>query len=140
MVHNPTNTVISFGLLIAVVGSSFAYVYLNTPDLGFDGLVLSPSAARALGVDQDAGILVTRVEPGGPADVAGLKGGNRAVTIGERVIMVGGDVVTAIDGAPINEVRDFTAAIDQKSVGDSVRLTIVRDGNAQELNLVVGRQ
>lgn len=140
VVHNPTNTVISFGLLIAVVGSSFAYVYYNTPELGFDGRLLSPNAARVLGIEHEEGILVTKVVPGGPADMAGLKGGTRAITVGDQVIMVGGDIITAIDGMPIKTRSDYVAATDKKSIGDSVRMTIIRDGKTQEIDIIVGRQ
>lgn len=72
--------------------------------------------------------------------MAGLKGGTRAITVGDQVIMVGGDIITAIDGMPIKTRSDYVAATDKKSIGDSVRMTIIRDGKTQEIDIIVGRQ
>src|SRR3989449_8471765 len=45
----------------------------------------------------EEGLLIERVTPGGPAERAGLRGGNRAVVAGMRRILIGGDVLVAIE-------------------------------------------
>jgi serine protease Do len=144
VVHNPTNTVISFGLLIAVVGSSFAYVYSTiepTPYLGVNGgIELTPARAQALGIDQTEGILVTEVDPGSPADRAGLKGGDRVVMINNQQVPVGGDVIIAFDGEPVTREREYLAVLDQKSVGDTLVMTVMRGGSTHEISVVLGEE
>ncbi len=141
--HNPTNTAISFSLLIAAVGGSFAYVYSSiepSPYLGVDGVELSPGLARALEMEQTEGILVTSVDPGSPADRAGLKGGNRVVMINDQELRIGGDVIVAFDGEPVTTAGDYRAVLDQKSVGDTLRLTVMRSNGAQEIRVVLEEQ
>lgn len=138
--HNPTNVAISFGLLIAVVGSSFAYVYSTIepkPYLGIDGIVLTPARAQALGIEQTEGIMVIGVAPDSPADLAGLQVGDRFVTIDNDRVPVGGDVIVAFDGEPVTTAREYQAVLDQKSVGDTLVMTVMRGNSTHEISVVL---
>lgn len=98
---------------------------------------LNPQIAEYSGLSISDGILVSQVVPGGEADRGGLRGGSEAVQYGQSVIYLGGDVITAINGKEIKDYSDyFTALFDTRS-GDSVDLTIMRDGRSIVLRNVV---
>jgi len=103
------------------------------PWLGVEYLPLTPERAGALrqtGVDvpADEGLLVIRVASGGAADVAGIRGGDQIVRIGNLRIPLGGDIITAINGEPMTGSEQFTTYLETETrVGDVVEVTIVRD-------------
>jgi putative serine protease PepD len=103
--------------------------------LGVRTLALWPDLAEALSLSVDEGMLVEQVTPGSPADRAGLRGGNRAVMAGFQRILIGGDVITAIDGKPVANELDLNVALNRKRPGDSATLTIQR--GRQKLDLKV---
>ena len=55
------------------------------------------------------------VVPNGPADKAGVKGGNATVSIGGQQIRAGGDVITAVDGKPVTGMDDVVSAVNPSS-------------------------
>ena len=65
---------------------------------GHVSLPIGPELAQELGLPADYGILIVRVLPGGAADRAGLHGGNERAYLGNTPIMIGGDLIVAIDG------------------------------------------
>jgi S1-C subfamily serine protease len=80
----------------------------------------------------DEGILLIELFAGSPAEDAGLRDGQEQVRIGRSILVVGGDVLTAIDGQPITSGRDLLRYLDtQTEVGQSIQLTIWRDGQEQ---------
>lgn len=111
--------------------------HYDHPYLGISGLTLTPDLAQAMNLDPDQqGALVEEVVPGGPADQAGLRGSNRQVTINGEDILVGGDVITAIDGQPIKSMVDLISYLSNHTqVGQKVTLTILRGG--KELSIKV---
>lgn len=140
--HNPVNSVISFGLLIAIVGGSFYYVSAFTPRgpwLGItEGGFLDTESAGLLGLDQDRGFLIFTVEPASPADRAGVRGGGgEVVTIGERQIPVDGDIIVSMDGMQIDKIDDICGVLGQKQVGDSVEIGVIREGGLQEFSVAL---
>ena len=97
--------------------------------LGISGTDLTPQIAKVLNLSVDQGALVQDVTPGGPAEKAGIKGGsgNAAVTVGGQRLRAGGDVITAIDGQPVQTMTDVIDVINSKQPGDSVQLSLVSD-------------
>ena len=85
------------------------------------------------------GVLVSTVEAGGPAEQAGLQGGDELIDYRGHNVTLGGDIIIAIDGTA---VRDFGELIGylafETSIGDEVILTVVRDDQTLELPLIVG--
>jgi len=69
------------------------------------------------------GVLVQEVQPGGPADKAGLKPG---------------DIVTALDGRPIKDGDDLVNEIASRRPGSTVRLGFLRDGKQQDTTVTIG--
>ena len=95
---------------------------------------LTPERARVLeelGMQAPVGegMLIVEIYAGSPADKAGLRGGQERVRIGSTILLVGGDILTAIDGRPIASDRDLSRYLDtETSVGQVVQVTIWRDG------------
>jgi serine protease Do len=139
--HNPINTAISFVLLISVVGASFYYVYATDPKeawLGIEGSNVTPAIAQTLDLRQPRGFLIFAVETTSPADVAGLRGGDRVVSIDGRPVVVGGDVIIAIDNTQIQGAEDIEALLASKRIGESIRFTVIRENSTQDLEVVLG--
>ncbi len=108
--------------------------------LGVEGMQLWPELAEALGLPVGEGILIERVEPGGPADRAGLRGGNRAVRTGLRRLILGGDVLVAIDGEPVRNSFDLNLLMNRRQPGDNVTVTIYRGNRKMEVRVRLGER
>jgi 2-alkenal reductase len=81
---------------------------------------------------------VTSVTPGGPADQAGIRGGSQPTNISER-LLAGGDVITGIDGQPVTTFNQLLAFLTtNKSPGDTVVLTILREGQTMDVTVTLG--
>jgi len=101
------------------------------------GVSLAPFEAdgaqvlREAGMDVpvDEGLLITEVVPGGPADAAGIRAGDRAVRLGNVNIPVGGDIIVGVNGEPTATFRDLNVYLDTETlVGDTVEVNLIRDG------------
>ncbi len=95
----------------------------------------------ALKLPADHGVLIDTVTPNGPADQAGLRGGNKETNIRGIPIRTGGDIILSIDGASL---RDFDAMItylvNRTTVGQVVTLTILRDGKEMQVKVKLGER
>jgi S1-C subfamily serine protease len=95
---------------------------------------LTPERARILEelgmqVPAGEGLLIVETYSGSPADNAGLRGGQNRARIGSTILLVGGDILTAIDGQPITNDRDLARYLDtETSIGQTVQVTILREG------------
>lgn len=99
--------------------------------------------ADQLGVDVKQGVLVFSVARGGPAERAGLRGGdeNDTVIVDGAPVPLGGDIITAIDGAPVRDFGDLISKLTANyRVGDRIVLTIIRDGRTQQIELELGER
>jgi S1-C subfamily serine protease len=87
-------------------------------------------------VPVEEGVLIVEITPGSPADEVGLRGGREQVRLGRTILLVGGDILTAIDGQPIATDRDLIRFLDtQTLVGQTIQVTLWRGG--QELTIPV---
>jgi serine protease Do len=139
--HNPVNTVISVVVLVSVVGASFYYVYATDavePWLGIEGSNVTPAIAQTLGLQEPVGFLIFSVEPASPAELAGLKGGDRVVTIDGRPVLLGGDVITAVDNIQIDDAQDIEAELIDKTVGDVIEFSVIRGSSTQDVDVKLG--
>ena len=139
--HNLFNTIVSFAILLSVVGASFYYVYATDeiePWLGIEGSNVTPAIAQTLGLRETIGFLIFSVEPGSPAELAGLRGGDSVMTIEGRPVVVGGDVITAVDNIQIQNAQDIEARLAQKTVGDFVEFTVLRDDSVLDFEIRLG--
>ncbi len=126
-----------------VVPQLIAWGRYPHPWLGIEPISLTPDRARAfreagMDVPVDRGVLVLQIVRGGPADQAGIRGGDRAVQIGRYRVPLGGDVIIAVDGEPIDDYQDLTVYLEtQTRVGDAVGVTFVRDGEEQTVTVML---
>ncbi len=109
------------------------------PWLGIAGITLSPELARALDLPVEKGVLVAQVYPRSPAARAGLQGGQRRVRVGNTILAVGGDILTAADGKPVESMDRLVAHLDdEKGVGQVVELTLRRGKETVRLSVTLG--
>src|SRR5262249_50254987 len=106
--------------------------------LGVTSESLYPQLAEHLGLDTKSGALITDVVNGGPADHAGLKGGTGGATLQLPHAKTGGDVVIAVDGKPVLENNDLSKLCAQHKPGDTVTLSIIRDGQHASVDVTLG--
>lgn len=100
---------------------------------------MSLEEIETLGLDQFTGTYVTDLAEGGPAEQAGLKAGTKATSF--PGLNAGGDLITAIDGRPVLQYDDLIAyLITQKSPGEKVALTVLRDGKSIEILVTLGKR
>jgi len=86
-----------------------------------------------------AGVYVAAVSSGSGAERAGIRGGDRMVSVGSNQFPVGGDVITAVDGQTISSVGDLIAYLDaHTSVGQTVSVTLYRDGRSMTVQVRLG--
>lgn len=109
--------------------------------LGVRGGNLVPTLVESMNLPVERGAYILEVTSGGPAEQAGLRGANEEKVINGLAIPVGGDVVVAIDGQPINSFDDLLIYIAmQTSAGQKVNLTIVRDGETREISVLLEKR
>lgn len=100
---------------------------------------LSLIEQEILGLSQATGAYILSVVPGSPADNAGLKGGTRTTEIPN--FLAGGDLIIAVDGRPVRVFGDVLSyMLTNKSPGDSMVFTILRDGNEKEVTVILGKR
>jgi S1-C subfamily serine protease len=104
--------------------------------LGVDALTIDKSLAQ-LNLPVDQGALVQTVTPGGPADRAGIQGGNIVAQLGSNAIRLGGDIITAVDGRKIRTSDDLATTVASRKKGDKVKVDIVRDGSKRTVQVTL---
>src|SRR5438270_11204382 len=122
----------------AVLNDLLTLGRVRRPVLGVYTLAIGPDIADQLGLPADYGLLVQRVLPGGAAERAGLRGGTERAYLGNTPIMVGGDLIIAIDGQDVQDQQQLEQVMNNHRAGDTVRLTIYRGKRRIELNLTLG--
>jgi serine protease Do len=106
--------------------------------MGVAVTTMTPSIASAMGLPEDQkGVLILEIEQGSPANSAGLIGGYTPVIINSKRVMIGGDVITALDAQAISSVDDLQQFLSEKQPGDVIELTILRGGNEQKVTLTL---
>jgi S1-C subfamily serine protease len=107
--------------------------YIARAYLGIAGHEIVPALVQALRLPVKEGIMVVEVTPGSPAQRAGIRGGDRAVQVGNMIVRVGGDIITEVDQVKVRTFEELSDCIDAKQPGDTVALTFNRQG---KLNVV----
>jgi S1-C subfamily serine protease len=106
--------------------------------LGISGGSITPDLARALKLPVEEGVLVNEVVKGGPADEAGLEGGDTSATIEGAQMRLGGDVITEVDGKRVGGMEEVINAVNAASPGDEMELTVDRDGERKTITVTLG--
>ncbi|HEY3247802.1 MAG TPA: trypsin-like peptidase domain-containing protein [bacterium] len=108
------------------------------PWLGVTGQTIDDELAAELGLPVRSGVLVFEVVDGGPAALAGLRGGRPAAS--PRDAPRGGDIIVAIDGRPVRTFGALAGYVLSRHIGDTVTLEILRDGRTFSVSVVLGER
>jgi S1-C subfamily serine protease len=122
----------------AVLADLLKYGRVKRPSLGIVSFAIGPDLASQMGLAADSGVLIQRVLPGGAAESAGLHGGNQQAYVGNTPIMLGGDLIIAIDGQEVSDPQDINAIMEKHQAGDTVSVTIVRGQHRMTVKLILG--
>lgn len=108
--------------------------------LGILGTTMDAAIAKEMNLPNgQLGVLVEQVQPGSLADTAGLRAGSKSVTIQGQEVLVGGDIITAVNGQPTATIRELKAALAQLLPDNELTLTILRAGTEMEITLQPGQ-
>lgn len=111
------------------------------PWLGLLGYSITPELAQALDLPVEQGVLTAQLYREGPAVAAGVQGAQEQVIVGNRRILTGGDIITAINDTAVTSWNDLTEYLAlNTAVGDIVTLTLLRNGNELQLDLTLTTQ
>lgn len=112
---------------------------IDYPWLGILGTTLNSDLAQAMDLDADQrGVLIIEVVDDSPADAANLQGSDETATIDGAPVDVGGDVIVAMNGEPIEDIDELIAYITaETAVGDDVTVQILRDGELQDVTVTM---
>ncbi|HET6570646.1 MAG TPA: trypsin-like peptidase domain-containing protein [Solirubrobacterales bacterium] len=115
-------------------GVEYAYIGVSTQ-------ALYPQLAGKLGLDTDHGALLAEVVPGGPADDAGLRGGDEKLRFQGIPYETGGDTVVAFDGRPVVQPDDLARYVSAHQPGDTVALEVLRkDGEDETIRVTLSKR
>ena len=120
-----------------VVPSLIATGRYEDPWLGISGTSITTVVAEVLDLPVDQGILLQEVVVDGPADRAGLRGNDQQAEIDGMLAPSGGDIIVAIDGVELGDMDDLIIYLAETTVGQTVTLEILRDGEKQSVALVL---
>ena len=109
--------------------------------MGVSTQALYPQLAAKLGLDTDHGGLLAEVVPGGPADEAGLKGGDEKVRFQGIPYQAGGDTILAVEGHPIVEPDDLARYISNFQPGEKVKVEVLHaDGDRETVEIALSKR
>ena len=130
----PSNTITKVVPSLITTGS---YIH---PDIGITGIDITAEIAQAMGLQEVRGFLITDVIAEGPAAKAGVQGGGNLLTeINGRQIELGGDIIVGMDNKTVSKIDDILTYLErEKQVGDTVVITVFRDGQLRVMNVMVG--
>jgi S1-C subfamily serine protease len=125
---------IPINLAKAALPSLIEYGRVRRPWLGFHGQIVTPELLALLRIPLVEGLLIEAVEPGSPAESAGLHGGELELGVAGRTILIGGDIVTAIGDTRVTSATDLVQVMRKLEIGSTVRLRVFRDRQYRDVN------
>ena len=110
---------------------------VRRPALGVRTIPIDPDLASEMGLAADYGLLIVQAVQGGAADRAGLRGGSERAYLGNTPIMVGGDLIVAIDRDKIESQQDLTQVMNKHRAGDTVNVSIYRGKKKMDVSVIL---
>ena len=111
---------------------------VRRPALGVATIPIGPELAEQIGLPVDFGLLVVKVSPGGAAERSGMRGGTERAYLGNIPIMLGGDLIVAIDGEDVRDQQDLAQVMNAHRAGDKVKVTVYRGKQKVDVRVVLG--
>jgi S1-C subfamily serine protease len=106
--------------------------------LGISGGTITPEIAEALNLPVDEGVLVAEAVRGGPADEAGIEGGDTEATIEGASVTLGGDIITELDGRRVPGMEELVNVVNGRRAGDEIEVTLLRGGDERTVTVTLG--
>jgi putative serine protease PepD len=115
--------------------------YVSYPWIGATIQSLIPEIAKFLKLNKvERGAMIAEVAKGGPADKAGLKGGDQKVQVGNMIVIVGGDIVVKADQHDVKTNDELIRYIREKKPGNAILLNVYRNGKFEEVKVTLGER
>jgi serine protease Do len=128
---------IPISLVKAVLPLLVTHGRIIRPWLGVQGHLVGRPLRELLRIPLTDGLLIEIVEPGSPAEAAELRGGQLDLVIDGQAVLLGGDIITAVNGKPVDAPEKLVEAMKDLTVGATVRLTVFRGGQTREVECVL---
>jgi S1-C subfamily serine protease len=122
----------------AVLNDLVTFGRVRRPVLGVRTIPIGPALADQMGLAADYGLLISEITPGSAAARAGLRGGTERAFLGNTPIMLGGDLIVAVNGQRVENQQDLAQIMNNHRAGDTVRVTFYRGKKKMEVNVVLG--
>ena len=114
--------------------------YVSYPYIGATIQSLIPEMAKYLKLKIERGAMIADVAKGGPADKAGLKGGDQRVQVGNMIVLVGGDIVVKADQHDVKTNDELISYIREKKPGDTILLKVFRKDSFIDVKIALGER
>jgi putative serine protease PepD len=143
---SPTGGSVGIGFAIPVITAKrvvpelIAKGYVTYPYIGATIQSLIPEMAKYLELKIERGAMISEVVKGGPADKAGLKGGNQKVQVGNMIVLVGGDIVVKVDQKEVKTNDELIRYIREKKPGDTILLKVFRKDSLIDVKVTLGER
>ncbi|MEX2102661.1 MAG: PDZ domain-containing protein [Gaiellaceae bacterium] len=128
---NTVKEVVSQIIESGKVEHAYMGIEMQTIDAGLTEHVRLPA---------ERGVLVSRVVPGSPADEAGIRGGSRNVVFDGESYVLGGDIITQLDGQPVESAEEVRSVVDDKEPGEELEIEVRREDSTETLTVTLGRR
>jgi len=122
----------------AVLNDLMTLGRVRRPALGVRTIPIDGELANEIGLPVDYGLLIVQVTPGGSADQAGLRAGTERAYLGNTQIMLGGDLIVAIDDQKVEDEQDLAQMMNNHRAGDTVKITIYRNKRKIDVRVSLG--
>ena len=115
---------------------------ISRPWHGLYGQMVTPPILYMIGAPPEAmygltGFLIETVEPGSAADIAGLRGGDLPVQLAGLSVIIGGDIITAVDGRPVDTLDNALDIVRGLKVGQEITVDLLRDGEPMTVTVTL---
>jgi S1-C subfamily serine protease len=142
--NSGSNSGVGFAVPVSAIKRSIAQLQANGSAeyayIGVSSQALYPQLAAKLGLDTTFGGLLAEVVPGGPAEEAGLEGGDKEVKFQAGQYSTGGDVILEVDGHKVIRPDDLARLVASKKPGEKVTMTVLRDGQRKQVTVTLGKR
>jgi S1-C subfamily serine protease len=142
--NSGANDGVGFAVPVSAIKRSIAQLETDgTAEYAYIGVssqALYPQLAEKLGLDTTFGGLLAEVVPGGPAEKAGLKGGDKELRFQAGKYSTGGDVILQVDGHDVIRPDDLARFVSALKPGEKVTLTVLRDGEKKQVEVILGER
>jgi S1-C subfamily serine protease len=142
--NSGSNSGVGFAVPVSAIKRSIAQLQANGSAeyayIGVSSQALYPQLAEKLGLDTTFGGLLAEVVPGGPAEKAGLKGGDKNLRFQAAQYSTGGDVILQVDGEDVVQPDDLARLVAARKPGETVTMTVLRDGEKKRVEVTLGKR